>query len=68
MTDHLFLLVLFGNLEPFYCFFVTLAGEGEGEKRREGERRDREGKYIRKEKRKNGEIQKRRKQRTKFTF
>ena len=60
MTDQ-FLLVLFGNLEPFYCFFVTLGGgegEGEGEKRREGEMRDREGKYIRKEKRKNGEIQK----------
>ena len=64
MTDQF----LFSNLEPFYCFFVTLGGEGEGEKRREGERRDREGKYIRKEKRKNGEIQKRREERNKITF
>ena len=30
--------------------------------------RDREGKYIRKEKRKNGEIQKRREERNKITF
>lgn len=59
MTDQ-FLLVLFGNLEPFYCFFVTLGGEGDERGGGEEERGGDEGKYIRKEKRKNGEIQKRR--------